>query len=259
MAILGIIACEILELEVAHLLSMDPEVTGVTVVEDAHSTGFIEALESMDRLEPRRIPILKGFTPTGAAGLEVLVRVLELGLHSRKRLLQEGLVKAVKDMARYVDGIMLGYGLCGNALEKPAELLADAGVPIFIPQDEDHPVDDCVGLIIGGRSSYYAEQCKEAGTFFMIPGWTKHWKRFFGEYSRLEPHMAKRIFSAYKRSLLVPNPVLSEDQMMHNIEEFNRLFDFRTEVRVGTLEILQRAWDNAKHELYDHNMAAQPH
>lgn len=250
MAVLGVITCEILELEVAHLLATDPDIAGVTVIADTTSSGFIEALESMGRLEPRRIPILRGFSPTFGDGLEVLVRVLELALHRRKRLLQEGLVKAVTEMARYVDGIVLGYGLCGNALEKPEELLADAGVPLFLPEDEGHPVDDCVGLIIGGRNCYYAEQCKEAGTFFMIPGWTKHWQRLFAEeYGKLDPKMAKRIFSGYKRSLLIPTPVLSEDQMRQNIADFNRLFDFRTEVREGTLEILQRTWDHAKREL----------
>ena len=136
MAVLGIITCEILELECAQMLSTDPDITGVTVVEDAHSAGFIEALEATGRFEPQQIPLLQGFSPSFGDGLEVLVRVLELGLHSRKRLFQEGLVKAVTEMARYVDGIMLGYGLCGNALEKPEELLADAGVPVFLPQAE---------------------------------------------------------------------------------------------------------------------------
>jgi hypothetical protein len=250
MAVLGIITCEILELEVANLLATDPDVTGITVIEDATSSGFIEALESRGRLESRRIPILRGFRPTFEDGLEVLVRVLELALHRRKSLLQAGLTKAVLEMARYVDGILLGYGLCGNALEKPEELLADAGVPIFLPEDEDHPVDDCVGLIIGGRNSYYAEQCKEAGTFFMIPGWTRHWQRLFAEeYGKLDPAMAKRIFSGYKRSLLIPTPVLSEEQMRQNIAEFNQLFDFRTETREGTLEILQQTWERAKQGL----------
>jgi len=250
MPVLGIIACEILELEFAYLVSMDPEIAGLTVVEDSNSAGFIEALESLGRLQPRRLPILKGFSPTFGDRLEVLVRVLELGLHNRRRLLQEGLVKAVMEMARYVDGIVLGYGLCGNALQKPEELLADAGVPIFLPWDEDHPVDDCVGLIIGGRDPYYKEQCKEAGTFFMIPGWTRHWRGIFGkEYGQLDPPMAKRIFSAYKRSLLIPTPVLSEEEMRRNIEEFNSFFDFRTEVRKGTLEILQKTWENAKREV----------
>lgn len=251
MPTLGIITCEILELETAYLLARDPDIAGVTVVADSISGGFIEALEAMGFSELRRIPILKGFTPSfGDHRLEVLVRVLELGLHTKKRLLQEGLVKAATEMARYVDGIMLGYGLCGNALQKPEELLADVGVAIFIPMDEDHPVDDCVGLIIGGRQAYYEEQCREAGTFFMIPGWTKHWRGIFGkEYGQLDPPMAKRIFSAYKRSLLIPTPVLTEEEMRQNIEDFNSFFDFRTEVRQGTLKILQRTWERAKQEV----------
>jgi len=250
MPVLGIITCEILELEFAYILSMDPDITGLTVVADSTAAGFIEALEAMGFPELRRILLLKEFTPSFGERLEVLVRVLELGLHTRKQLLQEGLVKAAKEMACYVDGIVLGYGLCGNALQKPRELLADVEVPIFIPMDEDHPVDDCVGLIIGGRNAYYEEQCREAGTFFMIPGWTRHWREMFGkEYGKLDPSMAKRIFSGYKRSLLIPNPVLPEEEMRHNIEDFNSFFNFRTEVRKGTLEILQRTWESAKHEV----------
>jgi hypothetical protein len=254
MAVLGIITCEILELECAHLLSTDADIAGVTVVEDAHAAGFIEALEALGRFEPRRIPLMRGFSPSFGNGLEVLVRVLELALHRRKRLLQEGLVKAVKEMARHVDGIVLGYGLCGNALEKPEELLADVDVPVFLPQDEGHAVDDCVGLIIGGRKAYYEEQCREAGTFFMIPGWTKHWQRLFAqEYGQMDPKMARRIFSAYKRSLLIPTPVLPEAQMRQNIEDFNLLFDFSTDVRPGTLALLQQTWDKAKQHLTENH------
>jgi hypothetical protein len=247
MSVIGIITCEILELEFAYMLSLDPDIAGITVVEDATSAEFLQALEDTGRVEPRRVPILKGFSPAYPGRLEVLVRVLELALHNRKHLLQEGLGKAVKEMARYVDGIVLGYGLCGNALQKPQELFAEAGVPVFIPMDEDHPVDDCVGLIIGGRECYYGEQCKEAGTFFMIPGWTKHWRRLFEkEYGKSDLQMVKRIFGDYKRSLLVPTDVLSEDKMRRNIEDFNSLFGFRTEVQRGTLDILFKTWESAK-------------
>src|SRR5208337_4621002 len=252
MPVVGVISCEILELEFAYLLSMDPDVAGITVVEDAYSCGLLQALESIGRFEPRRVALLRGFSPAFSGRIEVLARVLELALHNRKSLLQEGLGKAVREMAHYVDGIFLGYGLCGNALQNPKELFADAGVPLFIPMDEDHPVDDCVGLIIGGRDSYYAEQCKEAGTFFMIPGWTRHWRHLFEkEWGNLNPQMAKRLFSGYKRSLLLPTAVLSEVEMMHNIEDFNSLFGFRTEVQTGTLDILYRAWDSAKKVLYE--------
>ncbi len=79
-----------------------------------------------------------------------------------------------------------------------------------------------------------------------------HAKAALGELTagrQLDPEMAKRIFSGYKRSLLIPTPVLAEDQMRQNIEEFNCLFDFRTEVRQGTLEILRSTWERAKQEL----------
>jgi hypothetical protein len=246
MTIIGILTCEILELEFAHVLAHDSEIAGITVLEDAHSFVLIEALESA-HIRPARVPLIKGFTPNYPGRLEVLVRVLELALHNRKRILQEGLVKAAKEMGRYVDAIVMGYGLCGNALEKPDELLSDADVPIFIPMDDDHPVDDCVGLLIGGRDCYYSEQCEVAGTFFMIPGWTHHWRRIFDrEFGNVSVDMAKRLFEHYERSLLIPTPVMAKEEMRKNIEEFNQLFGFRTEVRQGTMDILDKTWQSAK-------------
>ncbi len=255
MAVLGVITCEILELEFAHVLAKDTDIAGVTVLENRYALGMIEAMEAQN-LFPRRMPILRGFTPTFPNRLEVVVRVMELALHNRKRILQDELVKAAKEMGRYVDAIVLGYGLCGNALEKPDELLADAGTPVFIPMDQDHPVDDCVGLIIGGRECYYREQCRVAGTFFMIPGWTRHWKEIFQkEYGNFDVAFARRLFgmSNYERSLLVPNPALSVKTMRQNIEEFNHIFGFRTELIEGSLDILNQTWETAKQFIQGEN------
>jgi hypothetical protein len=248
MPVLGILTCEILELEFSHLLAADPEVGSITVLKNDFSLRLIESLESKG-LMPKTISSLEEFTPVPAKGLEILVRVLELGLHDRKVLLQEGLAQAGREIGPRVDALLLGYGLCGNALADPEALLAEAGVPVFIPWDEDHPVDDCVGLIIGGRENYYEEQCRVAGTFFMIPGWTRHWKRIFNkEHSGWNMEMAKRLFtrSGYERSLLVPNGILTEAEMKENIEEFNSLLGFRTETRPGTLDLLKQALEAAK-------------
>jgi len=77
----------------------------------------------------------------------------------------------------------------------PEELLSEAGVPIFIPMDDDHPVDDCIGLLIGGRNCYYGEQRKIAGTSFMIPDWTYHWKRLFDQdFGNMSLDIVKRLF-----------------------------------------------------------------
>jgi hypothetical protein len=61
-----------------------------------------------------------------------------------------------------------------------------------------------------------------------------------------DPQMAKRVFSGYKRSLLIPTPVALEETMRQNLEEFNRSLGFRTEVRNGTLDILYRVWESAR-------------
>jgi hypothetical protein len=247
MAILGVLTCEILELEFARLLAADKEVDRITVLEDERSAHLIAALESIKKDNLKRIPHLKDFTPAAENPLEVLVGVLELALHNRKQTLQQGLIEAAVAMGPHVDALMLGYGLCGNALEKPEELLSDAGVPIFIPMDKDHPVDDCIGLIIGGRERYYEEQCEVAGTFFMIPGWTTHWKRMFEqEFGNLSPEMAKRLFKNYERSLLISTPTMALEEMKQNSKAFNELFGLRTDVCKGTLSILQKTWDTAK-------------
>ncbi len=250
MAILGILTCEILELEFAYLLNSDKDIARITVLENSRSVRMLDELESAETRNLDRITDLDSFTSDPDNHLEVLVHVLELGLHNRKELLQQGLMEAAREMGSRVDALLLGYGLCGNALEKPDELLSDAGVPIFIPMDEDHPVDDCVGLLIGGRERYYGEQCQVAGTFFMIPGWTTHWKRMFEqEFGNLSLEIAKRLFKHYERSLLISTPNMSLEEMKQNSKAFNELFGLRTEVCQGTLSILQKTWDTAKKHL----------
>jgi Protein of unknown function (DUF1638) len=247
MGVIGILTCEILEQEFAYLLANDRDVDRICVLEDEKSDRLIKALVDLgdDRLE--RVSRLDYFVSDGNGRNEVLVRVLELALHSRKKILQDGLIRAAEEMGPYIDALLLGYGLCGNALEKPDELLAGAGVPIIIPWDGDHPVDDCVGLIIGGRENYYGEQCKTAGTFFMIPGWTYHWERMFErEFGNMDVETARRLFKNYERSLLITSPVMENEVMEQNIREFNKMFGFRVESRGGTLKILEGAWQSAK-------------
>lgn len=248
MTVLGVLACQVLELEFAQLLVGDPDVDCITVVEDNRSVRMIQEMESEGARRLRRVPHLKGFTPATSSGLEALVRVLELALHNRKKNLQESLMRAAREMKPYVDALLLGYGLCGNALENPQELLAEAGVPVFIPMDDDHPVDDCVGLIIGGRNCYYGEQCKVAGTFFMTPGWTTHWKRLFDQdFGRgMSVEMFKRLFAHYERSLLLSTSVMPVEDMERNVKAFNELLGLRSETREGDLRILKEAWAAAK-------------
>jgi hypothetical protein len=43
--LLGVITCEIVELEFAYLMANDPDIVNITAIEDSNSLGIIEALE----------------------------------------------------------------------------------------------------------------------------------------------------------------------------------------------------------------------
>jgi hypothetical protein len=250
MGVLGVISCQTLELEFAYLMVNDPDVVSITVMKDHYSNGIVEGLERYGGLAPKSILYIGEYLPSPSNGLEVVVRVMKIGLHAVIKDLRDGVVGAVKEMGPYVDAILLGYGLCGNAMNNPDELFSRVRVPVFLPMDEDHPVDDCVGLIIGGRENYYEEQCKCAGTMFMNSGFARHWEtlgeNITGPMGSSHPGMLKRLMANYKRTLLLPTPVMSEEEMASSIREFNETYGLRSEVRPGTLEILNRTWRTAK-------------
>ncbi|MBI4772944.1 MAG: DUF1638 domain-containing protein [Deltaproteobacteria bacterium] len=251
MAKIGIITCQILELEFAHVLSADTEVSDVFVVDNEFSAGLLSELKDHGKKPVHRLTTLKEFGKTSGDGHQVLIRVMEVGLHSVTKNLQRHVVSAVEEMAQHVESVLLGYGLCGNALDHAKDLFSEVGVPVMLPMDEDHPVDDCVGLIIGGRENYYARQCECAGTMFMNAGFSRHWRKILDsdipeELLPKKDMLLKRMMRDYERSLLLPTKVLGEIEMMANIEAFNAKFGLRTESTPGTLALLEKAWQEAK-------------
>lgn len=248
MARLGIIACQILELELAYLLANDTDVSGITVLDTGFGDGFMQAVKKKGHVIPRLTGDIGKGQPTEAGQIEVVVQMMELGLHTVIKDLRSAVIGSVLEMSTHVDAIVLGYGLCGNALNNHEEIMRDIDVPLFMPMDEDHTVDDCVGLIIGGREAYYKEQCKVAGTFFMNTGFSRHWKDLLHKANSLafDEAMSRRLMASYERSLLLTTPVLSEEEMAANIEEFNQTYGLRTEARKGTLEILEKTLARGK-------------
>ncbi len=246
MAVLGILTCEILELDWAYLLTTDPQVARVAVLEDRRSARLIQALEARGFQNLERIPHIRAWRSEPALPLEIVVRVLDLALHRSCKMLQRALVEAARELRPYVDALLLGYGTCGNARVDVRELL-DVNIPVFVPMDRESPVDDCVALFIGGRDCYYAEQCRIPGTFFMTTGWTYHWKGILeGNLPGAIQAATKRMFSHYERSLLILTPVVERAEMEHNVAEFNQIFGLRVETRQGTMQLLTEAWDSAK-------------
>jgi hypothetical protein len=247
MGILGVITCEILEREFSWLLARDPDVRKVTVLEDARSMSLIEQLESRQVPNVQRIPHIKSLKREPVEGLNVVIRVLETGLHRDRHVLERALIDTARELSFHVDALLLSYGACGNALEEDHDWL-DVKIPVFRPMHEGRLVDDCVGLLIGGRDCYHAEQCKAPGTFFLTPGWARQWKRIFEMGSGKSTHLEalKKMFVHYTRFLLVMTPVMDEEEMKYHAEEFKKIIDLDIEKRPGTLDILIGTWESSK-------------
>ena len=221
------------------------------VVDDPFSLELIRALERDGPGPVRRVTRVDEFGADADSGLAVLVRVMEVGLHAHIPTLKQALAAAVDAMAPTVDAVLLGYGLCGNALKDLDALFPDVAVPVILPMDNGEPVDDCVGLIIGGRENYYAEQCRCAGTMFMNAGFSRHWSKILSadvpeKLLHKKDAILDRLMADYKRSLLLPTPVLDEDGLRRNTREFSERHNLRTETRPGTLSLLEAAWSRAK-------------
>jgi hypothetical protein len=248
---LGVVTCQILELEFAHILSRDPDVSEIWVLHDDFSEELIRILEN-DSLKPvLRLTHADEFETGATSGIVVLIRVMEVGLHSNIPNLTRKVTTAVKELAPFVDSVLLGYGLCGNALKNTTELFKDIPVPVSLPMEKEDPVDDCVGIIIGGRNNYYAEQCLCAGTMFMNAGFSRHWEKILSfdvpqKLMHKKDKIVKRIMGNYKRSLLLPTTVLGKDELRKNTKEFNKKYGLKVEIRPGTLTLLEGAWEAAK-------------
>jgi hypothetical protein len=246
MSVIGIITCEILELEFARLLSEDSDVKRVSVIENNCSEKLIELLAAEKVSGLQRLPHIHAFTPEPDLKLEALVSVLEIGLHRNRKVLGRAVINAIRSMQFKADAVLLGYGKCGGSLLDIHETV-DTSVPLFQPMDGDHLVDDCVALCLGGGERYYKEQRNTAGTFFLTPGWGRHWKKMLDlPNGTLSQPGLKRLLSGYERGLIVQTPAIADKELQSHGEDFASVTGLRLEAKEGTMDPLIKAWNSAK-------------
>lgn len=245
MTTIGVITCAILEDEIALLLATEKCLCHVTVLENHHSERLVQQFMARSDTPMRCIPHISSFTRQASQECEALVRVLAVGLHRSREILQRSVREAAREMRRHVQVIFLGYGMCGNVFAHPTEVL-DVDIPVFIARDGNTPVDDCVSLQIGGRSAYLQEQKDIPGTFFMTPGWARHWPEgcFVDGTGAVHAGVSK-MFQRYTRALLLPTEVMAIEEIENRAAEFTQRFALTSEVRAGTLQPLKEAWKSA--------------
>ena len=193
MPVLSIIACEMLEDELAYVLSEDHDLGRLIIVENRQSFSFVRKLKSRDchlKLFPLdkvpiflkevnnsvynsvsvnilklflKFPFFKKITHnTGGKSKEknrekpiVVVNTLKLGLHADCELLRSEIYQNIRKMAAFSDGILIFYGNCGHSLRNTVADFKDLPFSLYFLKDEKGEiVDDCISVALGGNDNY---------------------------------------------------------------------------------------------------------
>lgn len=102
--------------------------------------------------------------------------VLDFGLHVNPEALRCALQEAVDALATTAETILLGYGLCSQAVVG----LRANGCTLVVPK-----VDDCIAIFLGSAQAYKAQLRTEPGTYYLTKGWIEAGDSPFDEYDGL--------------------------------------------------------------------------
>jgi hypothetical protein len=130
---------------------------------DAGRTRIIACATVIEEMLP--------YLPTG-----VETEVLDFGLHVNPKELKRILQETIDAMAPEADTILLGYGLCSQAV---VELRAN-DCTLVVPK-----VDDCIAMFLGSGAAYRVQFRAEPGTYYLTKGWIEAGDSPFAEYESL--------------------------------------------------------------------------
>jgi hypothetical protein len=112
----------------------------------------------------------------------VSYQILDFGLHINPGDLKTSLQKAINVVSDRVKNIILGYGLCSQAVVG----LKSRKSRLIIPR-----IDDCIALFLGSQGIYQREQKSVPGTYYLTKGWLKTASTPFDEYEGMVKKFGK--------------------------------------------------------------------
>jgi hypothetical protein len=106
----------------------------------------------------------------------VKYEVLDFGLHVNPEALRSTLQEAIDAASRTARTIILGYGLCSQAVVG----LRANDCTLVVPK-----VDDCIAIFLGSGQAYRTQVRCEPGTYYLTKGWIEAGDSPFAEYDSL--------------------------------------------------------------------------
>ena len=175
---------------------------------------------------------------------EFQIEILEWGLHIHPPLLLDRLVERIRALEGHVTSVVLAFGRC-QTLDK---LPDDFKITVLYP-----PGEDCIGVLLG-QERYLEELYREAGTWFLPPGWAELGMTFiFKEIQAgglakrdIDPlTVARKMLKGYKRALLIDTGVGDIRLQREQAQKIADLFGWRVERTKGSLIALENVLKKA--------------
>jgi hypothetical protein len=279
MPVLSIIACGMLEDELAHVLSRDCEIKKLIVVENRNSFGFLHKLRPgncilrivpLDRVHmllkdgfnPDFKTLTKVFSPFPILGkvcakiesetgkrvrkrVSVVVNLLRLGLHADLELLKSEVYKNIREMAPFSDGILIFYGTCGHVLGELDRDFIDLGCPLFFLKDKNGEIiEDCISAALGGNDSYARAMlaCRGKGTIYLTPMWASSWKKLEKETGSQDFNYRYLRNPRYCLAAKIETGLSYEPDFNKNVQEFALTFGMKITDLKGSAEIAEQSY-----------------
>jgi hypothetical protein len=174
---------------VYNLEAMIQQIDGGSQIQTGGRTTVIACATVIEEMMPHLPP-------------DVQYEVLDFGLHVNPDALRSSLQQAIDTASETAETIILGYGLCSQAVVG----LRANGCTLVVPK-----VDDCIAIFLGSGEAYRSQARSEPGTYYLTKGWIEAGDSPFDEYDSLVEQygeekarrLMSRILKNYTRLALI--------------------------------------------------------
>jgi hypothetical protein len=279
MPVLSIIACGMLEDELAYVLSGDRELAQLILVENSEHFGLQRKLKSLGCL-PALIPldrvpeilirehnhslpailkplcgfhfikkILRKLENQNKPKVTVVANMLRRGLHADIEMVRVEVYRKIMEMSQFSDRILIFYGTCGHSLSNLEKDFENLGCQLYFLKDEKGEiVEDCISAALGGNDVYNRALVngEGAGTFYLTPMWASNWEEKPKDNVISSSELDKKFLKLYGRAAKINTGLLYEPDFDKDVRDFAQFFDLKIVELQGSKKIAEQSYQNAK-------------
>ena len=177
----------------------------------------------------------------------VRTATLEAQLHISPERLKVAMKAAVAEADKPGATIVLGYGLCSNAVLG----LKTEHATLVVPR-----VDDCIAMMLGSNEAFAAESAKARGSYYVAKAYLDECDTIMSEHEKLvekrgverAERMMRLLLEHYTRIVLINTGRYDLEPSRARITPFAETFDLDIEEVAGTTRILdalvEGGWDD---------------